>query len=101
MFFCKRNETGKRSFIVIIINILDVLQEEDNKACLDKEKGLDEETDLCERIAGNISDDDDVPQISAILEPTNSPVVNLSMLPILVADYESESNGRYINFNTR
>ncbi|GAB1865084.1 Nuclear fragile X mental retardation-interacting protein 1 [Camponotus japonicus] len=70
-----------------------VLQEEDNKICLDKEVDLDEQTDLCEKIAGNISDEDDVPQISATLESTNSPVVNLkSTLPILVADYESESN---------
>lgn len=107
------DKTEKRSFIVIIINILiiinnltiinilDVLQEEDNKICLDKEVDLDEQTDLCEKIAGNISDEDDVPQISATLESSNSPVVNLkSTLPILVADYESESNGKYINFNT-
>lgn len=76
------------------------MQEEDTKACLDKEVGLDEQTDLCEKIVDNISDEDDVPQISTTLEPTNLPVINSSILPILVADYESESDGKYINFNT-
>lgn len=106
------DKTEKRYFILIIINILiinnltiinilDVLQEADNKICLDKEVDLDEQADLCEKIADNISDEDDVPQISVTVESTNSPVVNLkSTLPILVADYESESNGKYINFNT-
>lgn len=75
------------------------MEEEGNKICLGKEIGLDEQTDLCEKIADNISDEDDLPQISTTLELTNLPVINSSILPILVADYESESNGKYINFN--
>lgn len=77
------------------------MQEEDNKACIDEEVDLHEETNLYEKITGNISDEDDVPQTSTTLEPTNLPVISSSILPILVANYESEeSDGKYINFNT-
>ncbi|XP_070165961.1 LOW QUALITY PROTEIN: uncharacterized protein [Polyergus mexicanus] len=69
-----------------------ILQEEGNKACIDEEVDLQEQTNLYEKITGNISDEDDVPQTSIILEPTNLPVINSSILPILVANYESESD---------
>lgn len=74
-------------FIVIIINVSGVLEEEDNKAC------LDEQPDLCEEII-DISDEDDVPQTSMTPESTNLPTI--SLLPNLVADYESEGDGKYI-----
>lgn len=60
-----------------------ILEEEDDKAC------LDEQPDLCEKII-NISDEDDVPQTSMTLESTNLPAI--SLLPNLVADYESDSD---------
>lgn len=62
--------------------------------------GSDEQTDLCEKITDNISDEDDVLQTSVILESINLPTISLSILPILVADYKSEGDGKYINFNT-
>ncbi|XP_029664598.1 nuclear fragile X mental retardation-interacting protein 1 [Formica exsecta] len=71
---------------------ISVLQEEDNKACIDEEVDLHEETNLYEKITGNISDEDDVPQTSTTLEPTNLPVISSSILPILVANYESEES---------
>ncbi|XP_072747432.1 FMR1-interacting protein NUFIP1 isoform X2 [Anoplolepis gracilipes] len=69
-----------------------VLQEEDNKTCLDEEVCLDKQTDLCEKITDNISDEDDGPEAPITLKPTNLSANSSSMLPILVADYESEGD---------
>lgn len=76
------------------------INEEGNKVCIDEEVDLHEETDLYAKITGNISDEDDIPQTSTTLESTNLPAISSPILPILVANYESESNGKYINFNT-
>lgn len=53
-----------------------------------------EQTDLCEKIVDNISDEDDVPQACTALKSTNISVINSPVLPTLVADYESEDNGK-------
>ncbi|KAL6425944.1 hypothetical protein ACFW04_008921 [Cataglyphis niger] len=68
------------------------IDEEGNKVCIDEEVGLHEETDLYAKITGNISDEDDIPQTSTTLEATNLPAISLPILPILVANYESESD---------
>lgn len=59
-------------------------------ACLDEQV---EQTGLCEKI-DNISDEDDVSQACTALEFTNISVINSPVLPTLVADYESEDNGK-------
>lgn len=76
------------------------MQEEGNKICIDEEVDLHEETDLYEKITDSISDEDDIPQTSTTFKPTNLPVISSPILPILVANYESESDGKYVNFNT-
>lgn len=59
---------------------------------------LDEQVgqDLCEKVIDNISDEDDVPQAftAAELPLTNLPVTSSSVLASLVADYESEDDGK-------
>ncbi|XP_011883131.1 PREDICTED: nuclear fragile X mental retardation-interacting protein 1 [Vollenhovia emeryi] len=67
---------------------ISVLQE-DSLACSDEQVG---QTDLQENVIDNISDEDDVPQAPTTPESTNLPVISLPVLPILVADYESEDD---------
>ncbi|XP_050457229.1 FMR1-interacting protein NUFIP1 isoform X1 [Cataglyphis hispanica] len=68
------------------------IEKEGNKVCIDEEVGLHEETDLYAEITGNISDEDDILQTSTTLEATNLPAISSPILPILVANYESESD---------
>jgi len=70
------------------------LQEEDSAACLDEQV---EQTDLCEKVIDNISDEDEIPQASTIAESTNLPIASSLILPSLVADYESEDSGKKTN----
>ncbi|XP_077282847.1 FMR1-interacting protein NUFIP1 isoform X2 [Temnothorax americanus] len=67
---------------------LTVLEEEASVVC------SADQTDLREKIIDNISDEDeiDIPQASTAPESANLPVISSSVLPTLVADYESEDD---------
>lgn len=66
------------------------MEEEDSAVCLDEQM---EQTNLCENVIDNyISDEDYVPQTAP--EFTNLPVISSPVLPTLVANYESEGNGK-------
>lgn len=63
---------------------------QDDAACLDEQM----EQDLSGKIIDNISDEDDVPQAYTALESTNISAISSPVLATLVADYESEDNGK-------
>lgn len=67
------------------------MQEEDSADCPDEQVG---QTDLREKIIDNISDEDEIPQAYTTPKSTNLLVTNSSILPTLVADYESEDDGK-------
>lgn len=58
-------------------------------ACLDEQ----EKQDLYEKVI-DISDEDDVSQTCMAPESINLAVISLPVLPTLVANYESEDNGK-------